>query len=157
MKNKILAFTLFYLCALLILNVSIYYHFNKKIKDIDCVSNHLMKHGNMEIRARYTFALKTGSGVIKINGLAKSAGKSFILNRQVYFTYSTIHSEYLLKSKNIISFSNENWSPSGAPRHYTKFFSEPNQLLILNIQQTQDEDFLISFNDTPTFYCMSIK
>ncbi|HBV8970897.1 TPA: hypothetical protein ACGRM4_005207 [Klebsiella oxytoca] len=157
MKNRYLTSFIFFVIALVFLNAGIYYHFNKKIQNLNCVSENLMKHGDIVIKAHYTFAVKEGTGIIKVNGVAKSAGKSFILNRQIFFTYEVLHSEYLLTSKKIIPFSNDRWLLSGVGIHYTKFFSEENQPLVLNIQKDQDDNFVISFNSTPTFYCINIK
>jgi len=126
---------------------------SREVLPLSCVSRHTLNHGSFSMTARYFFSLDKDRGVLRINGTILSEGKTYPVNRQVFFAYTRTGDEYTLNSTYIEKMSTDKGDVSGAEQHLPSFFTFRDRQFNFILHQDKFRNAIIIFTEVPVFYC----
>lgn len=126
-------------------------------EDISCDVYHSLYHDTTSIKATYHFIFKDGAGIIIINGKIISDSNVYTLSRDIFFAYNDQgKGNYLLINKSVQKKPLDNTPDLVVSAHYPVFFTKADKSVVFNIQK-EGKGYIMSFVNTPLFYCNTRK
>lgn len=128
--------------------------FNSEAASINCFSKHSLYHDKLKIVAFYHFILNKNKGAVLINGKLSYEDTDFTISRSIYFSYEKNGAEtYIAKSDKQSKIPADNAPDYIMKQHYPSFFIYPKKTLIFRVERVNTKSSIISFVNTPIFYC----
>jgi len=121
---------------------------------INCKAKHTLYRENFKIVAFYQFILSENEGVLMLNGKITNDEEISYISRNIYFTYTNnSENHYVLKNYKINKIPADTVSDEIMKKNYPLFFSKEGEFMSLNIQKVNEKSYIISYVNTPMFYC----
>lgn len=121
---------------------------------INCKAKHTLYRDGFKIVAFYQFILSENEGVLMLNGKITHGEEISYLSRNIYFTYTNKSgNHYVLKNYKINKIPADTVSDETMQKNYPAFFINEGEFISLNIQKVSEKSHIISYVNTPMFYC----
>lgn len=121
---------------------------------INCKAKHTLYRENFKIVAFYQFILSENEGVLMLNGKVTNDEEVSYISRNIYFTYTNkSENHYVLKNYKIDKIPADTVPDEIMKKNYPAFFINEGEFISLNIQKVNEKSHIISYVNTPMFYC----
>lgn len=160
MRDKFPA-VLFFLSIAIFIGMTGFSAYNnmKTDRNISCLAVQSTAHGNFLMQGKFDFLFQHGKGRIRINGSTTTSGKTNIVSRQIFFTYTRYDTDFVLNSQQVQMMNNGDATIANSDfnHHFPAFFSQEGKQLAMAIRQDRSGNYVMYFANVPVFFCQPKK